>query len=91
MIVLTNQENLKHILTNNFENILWKDKIKCLYDLIYDLQNTHKLGYFFKDIKSENILYNYNNNEFYISDYNLSGLESENNKIIFGVLPYIAK
>jgi serine/threonine protein kinase len=90
MIVLTNQENLKHILTNNFENILWKDKIKCLYDLIYDLQNTHKLGYFFKDIKSENILYNYNNNEFYISDYNLSGLESENNKIIFGVLPYIA-
>jgi serine/threonine protein kinase len=92
MMVMENPENLKNILSSNFENILWKDKIKCLYDLICNLQNKHGLGYCFKNtIHNGNILYNDGNNKFYISDFKLFRTKNEDNKMIYdGVLPYIA-
>ena len=42
------QGNLRHILLSNFKNILWKDKIKILYDSAQDLKNLHELEYFHK-------------------------------------------
>ena len=48
--------NLRSHLSNNFNNILWKDKIELLQSITADLKNLHKLGYFHKDFHSGNIL-----------------------------------
>jgi serine/threonine protein kinase len=96
IILLADQGNLRHILSNNYNNILWKKKLNLLYNIASDLLSLHKLGYFHKDFHSGNILQNYNNyhnkNTTYISDFGLSGPSNEqksDNKIC-GVLPYIA-
>ena len=49
--------NLRSVLSSNFNNILWNDKIKNLYWIIHDLKNLHELGNFHKDFHSGNILY----------------------------------
>src|SRR5436190_3976723 len=94
IVQYANAGNLKHILSNNFNNILWKDKIKWLYDLIYNLRNIHKLGYFHKDFHSSNILQSTNLGitDSYIADFGLSGPanEQKSDNKIYGVLPYIA-
>jgi serine/threonine protein kinase len=101
MLIMENRDNLSSNLSNNFHNITWKDKIKCLYDLIYIIRNAHKLGKIFKDINSEDILYRKNNNKYYISHLYIPPSrrskffyaelsESEDDKTIYGVLPYIA-
>ncbi|RGB38667.1 kinase-like domain-containing protein [Rhizophagus diaphanus] len=48
--------NLRNILSINFNNIVWKEKIGYLYWSAMDLKNLHKLGYFHKDFHSGNIL-----------------------------------
>ena len=85
------QGNLRHILSNNFKNILWRDKLQLLEHSSADLKNLHKLEYFHKDFHSGNILRNENNDSF-ISDFGLSGPSNEqksDNKLC-GVLPYMA-
>ena len=47
---------LRHILSSNFNNISWIDKIFYLWKTAYDLGNLHRLGYFHKDFHSGNIL-----------------------------------
>ncbi|GES87557.1 kinase-like domain-containing protein [Rhizophagus clarus] len=94
--------NLRSILSSNFYNILWHDKIKYLYHSAIDLKNLHSLGFFHKDFHSGNILNtslhtsecsnNDNSNVSYLSDFGLSGpsnKQKSDNKIC-GVLPYIA-
>src|SRR6185436_19438902 len=90
IIQFANQGNLRHILSSNFKNMLWKDKIILLYNLLYDLKNLHGLGYFHKDFHSGNILQN--NNTSFVSDFGLSGPSNEqkSDDKICGVLPYIA-
>src|SRR5436190_185547 len=39
------QGNLRHVLSSNFNNILWNDKINLLYCLALDLKNLHELEY----------------------------------------------
>src|ERR671927_54715 len=56
IIQFANKGNLRHILSSNFNNILWKNKIKFLSDMSYDLKNLHKLGCFHKDFHSGNKL-----------------------------------
>jgi len=84
------QGNLRSILSSDFNNILWKDKIKNLYAIIYDLKNLHELGYFHKDFHSGNILYG--DKYPLISDFGLSGPsdKQKSDDKICGVLPYIA-
>src|SRR5688572_7956211 len=85
------QGNLRHVLSNNFNNISWKDKIELLWNLAIDLKILHKLGYYHKDLHSGNILKE-RHGDSYISDFGLSGPSNEqksNNKIC-GILPYIA-
>ena len=95
ILQFANKGNLRSILSSDFNNILWKDKIKNLYAIIYDLKNLHELGYFHKDFHSGNILqvyYNTNYNESYISDFGLSGPANEQkcDDKVYGVMPYIA-
>src|SRR5436190_1189014 len=90
IIQFADQGNLRHVLSSNFNNILWRDKIELLRHLTMDLKNLHKLGYFHKDFHSGNILKSSYTS--YISDFGLSGPSNEqksDNKIC-GVLPYIA-
>lgn len=82
--------NLRCVLSNNFNSILWKDKIRLLWYLTIDLKTLHHLGYSHKDFHSGNILQNNINN--YLSDFGLSGPanEQKSDSKIYGVLPYIA-
>ncbi|PKK66108.1 kinase-like protein [Rhizophagus irregularis] len=95
IVQFADQGNLRNILSNNFNNILWKDKITYLFELTMDLRNLHGLGYLHKDLHSGNILQISDNskiNNCYISDFGLSRPSNEqisDNKIC-GVLPYIA-
>ncbi|GBB84563.1 hypothetical protein RclHR1_11120007 [Rhizophagus clarus] len=82
--------NLRSILSRNFNNITWNNKIGYLYQSAMDLKNLHSMGFFHKDFHSGNIL-NLGDVS-YISDFGLSGPSNEqksDNKI-YGVLPYIA-
>src|SRR5208282_6023582 len=83
--------NLRSILSSDFNNVLWKDKIQLLSNSALDLKNLHGLEYFHKDFHSGNILQG-NNNWSYISDFGLSGPanEQKSDDKICGVLPYIA-
>ncbi|GBB87618.1 hypothetical protein RclHR1_01410001 [Rhizophagus clarus] len=83
--------SLKSILSRNFKNTLWKNKIKILHDTLVDLQKLHELGYFHKDFHSGNIL-QVCDDVSYISDFGLSGPanEQKSDKNIYGVMPYVA-
>src|ERR1044072_1468743 len=95
IIQFADQGNLRHVLSNNFNNILWKDKIKLLCPITFDLKNLHKLRYSHKDFHSGNILrskVNSGNYGTYISDFGLSGPSNkqQSDDKICGVLSYIA-
>src|SRR5438034_4461887 len=95
IIKFADKGNLRSSLSNNFNNILWKNKIKLLWHLLIDLRSLHKLGYFHKDFHSGNILQIYGDikyNSNYISDFGLSGPVNEQkcDDKVYGVLPYIA-
>jgi len=90
-----NKGNLRNILSNNFNNILWYEKIIMLTYLSLELRRLHMLGYLHKDFHSGNILQIDNHNcfnTFYISDFGLSGpaIEQKSDDKVYGVLPYIA-
>ncbi|RGB22417.1 kinase-like domain-containing protein [Rhizophagus diaphanus] len=85
----------RSILSSNFNNIFWNRKLFSLFNIVQDLKNLHKLGYFHKDFHSGNILQNsdaINDNLTYVSDFGLSGQSNEqkSDDKICGVLPYIA-
>src|SRR5436305_11237569 len=86
------QGNLRHVLSSNFNNILWRDKIFLLLNSIGDHKYLHGLGYFHKDFHSGNILKESANQFSYISDFGLSepSNEQKSDDKICGVLPYIA-
>jgi serine/threonine protein kinase len=91
MMVLqfANQGNLRSVLSQNFNNIFWKDKITYLLWLTYGLKSLHELGYFHKDFHSGNVLQS--DNFSYIADFGLSGPSNkQKSDKICGVLPYIA-
>src|ERR1041384_5023913 len=59
IIEFANNGSLSNILSNDFNNLLWKDKIEMLYYLVMDLKILHELGYFHRDFHSGNILKKY--------------------------------
>ncbi|POG79155.1 kinase-like domain-containing protein [Rhizophagus irregularis DAOM 181602=DAOM 197198] len=93
IIELANQGNLRSVLSNDFNNIFWNEKLSILSNMIFDLKGLHKLGYFHKDLHSGNVLQDNEHNEHsYISDFGLSRPSNEPRSYdkIYGVLPYIA-
>ncbi|GBB87621.1 hypothetical protein RclHR1_01410004 [Rhizophagus clarus] len=92
IIEFASMGNLRSSLSNNFNKIWWKNKIKLLYGSLVDLQDLHKLGYFHKDFHSGNIL-RFDDTISRISDFGLSGPASEqksDDSVVYGVMPYIA-
>jgi serine/threonine protein kinase len=95
IIKFADKGNLRNVLSKNFNNIMWKNKIELLYHSLIDLKELHKLGYFHKDFHSGNILqieYNVDSYDSYISDFGLSGPanEQKSDDKVYGVMPYIA-
>ncbi|GBB84525.1 hypothetical protein RclHR1_01110010 [Rhizophagus clarus] len=96
MIMELANESLRNTISSNFNNILWSDKLKILYEILTDLRRLHELGYFHKDIHSGNILkFRGLFDEdimYYISDFGLCGPSNEQKSDgkVYGVLPYIA-
>src|SRR6266498_158029 len=90
IIRFADKGNLRSSLSNNFNNILWENKIDLLRDALKNLRDLHKLGYFHKDFHSGNILQTGLIN--YISDFGLSGPANEQkcDDKVYGVMPYIA-
>src|SRR4051812_1696459 len=91
IVEFADQGNLRHVLSSNFNNMLWKKKIKLLSHLTMDLKHFHESEYFHKDFHSGNILSS-NKGYSFISDFGLSGPSNEqkSDDKICGVLPYIA-
>src|SRR5687767_1352271 len=85
-----NGGNLRSVLSTDFNNILWKEKVKNMWDLTSDLTYLHGLEYCHKDFHSGNILYD--ETMTFISDFGLSrpANEQKSDGKIYGVLPYIA-
>ena len=94
IIQFADQGNLRHVLSSNFNNMSWKEKMIQLSYLATDLKSLHELGYLHRDFHSGNILQiTYTGS--YISDFGLSGPSNEqksdeSDDKICGVLPYIA-
>ncbi|GBC48554.2 kinase-like domain-containing protein [Rhizophagus irregularis DAOM 181602=DAOM 197198] len=88
IIEFANEGNLRSILSNKFNNIMWESKIYYLYLMLIDLKDLHELGYCHKDFQS-NIL---QADTTYISDFELSGPANEQklDGKVYGVMPYIA-
>jgi serine/threonine protein kinase len=91
IIKFAEKGNLRTSLSNNFNNIMWKDKIKLLDEITYDLNELHNSGYIHKDFHNGNILQT--DVLSFISDFGLSGpanVQKSDDKVVYGVLPYIA-
>ena len=90
IVKFADERSLRSILSTNFNNILWKEKIDILISLTFDLKTLHDLGYCHKDLHSGNILRSCAFT--YLSDFGLSrpADEQKSNDKIYGVLPYIA-
>jgi len=44
VVQLASEGNLRSILSTNFNDILWKDKIICLFSILFDLKNLNDLS-----------------------------------------------
>ena len=88
-------DNLRKYLKSNFFNLTWKDKLRFLYNIAFNLFTIHRKEYVHKDLHSGNILqFNTGFNKTKITDLGLSQLinnsKSSNCSSVCGVLPYIA-
>ncbi|EXX68448.1 uncharacterized protein OCT59_016039 [Rhizophagus irregularis] len=90
IIKFADKGNLRSILLNNFNDFMWKNKIRLLWVISYDLNSLHNSGYLHKDFHSGNVLKT--NTGEYISDFGLSGPanEQKSDDKVYGVMPYIA-
>src|SRR5581483_3741160 len=88
--------SLRQHLNNSFNSLNWSDKLYNLYYIAAGLERIHEKGLIHHDFHCGNILNNKNGNSVYslITDLGLckpANVEtSQNNKQIFGVLPYVA-
>src|SRR5947207_1783982 len=84
------QGNLRCYLSENFNSIFWRSKIRWLSYMARSLRDLHGVNYFHKDFHSGNILQM--GNDPYLSDFGLSGPSNGRNfdEVIYGVLSYIA-
>src|SRR5581483_10648519 len=92
--------NLRQLLDNSFNSLNWNNKLYILLCITIGLAAIHKKGLIHRDFHCGNIL---NNKEYYINPYcsliadlgfckpaNVESSQNENNKQIYGVLPYVA-
>ncbi|GBB86740.1 hypothetical protein RclHR1_13130006, partial [Rhizophagus clarus] len=65
-----NGGNLRDYLKENFDLLLWENKIQMALDIIYGLKYLHSKGIIHKDLHSKNILVN--NDRLLIADFRLT-------------------
>ncbi|GES72879.1 kinase-like domain-containing protein [Rhizophagus clarus] len=87
VVKFTNVKSLRNILTNDFNKILWEDKIRLLRNLAFILRYLHELKYFYRDLRNGNILQN--DNYSYFELFELANEQKSDDKI-YGILPYIS-
>src|ERR1044071_4046452 len=85
--------SLRRVLSNDFNKISWRGKIKLLQCLIADLRYLHRLGHCHRNLHSGNILLNKQDGaRIYFAEFGLCGPASKPrfDDKIYGVLPYVA-
>src|SRR6266498_2565511 len=85
--------HLRKILSNKFHEILWKDKMIYLFDIIHELKTLHEFEFCHKNFHTRNILLKKSTKgkEIYLSDFGLSGPADKQplDDKVYGVFPFI--
>ena len=82
--------NLRKYLQQNHNQIIWKEKIHIVRNIITSLERIHFEKAIHGDLHSGNILYDEAINGFCISDLGTCGPVNKSSKGIYGNLPYKA-
>ncbi|GBC02962.1 hypothetical protein RclHR1_04900005 [Rhizophagus clarus] len=96
MVMELKKRNLRQHLNENFNSLKWKDKLIILRMILSGLSEIHNNELIHCDLHCGNILNDFDNVEWtYITDLGLCQPASimpsqNNNKKLFGVLPYVA-
>ncbi len=82
--------DLRKYLSQNYNKLIWKQKINIAYEIIEAIYKIHKENAIHKDLHSGNILYLQDYGYWYISDFGFCGPADKPLGSIYGNLPYIA-
>src|SRR6266496_2823205 len=82
--------NLREYLQQYHNQLTWKERIQITVGITYALDDIHNENAIHRDLHSGNILFEYNDQRFFISDLGFCGPADKPLKSIYGNLPYIA-
>jgi serine/threonine protein kinase len=86
-----NEKNFREYLRQNHNQLIKKERIKIIVDIINSLGKIHNENAIHKDLHSGNILYLKYNNFYYIGDLGSCGPADKQLESKYGNLPYIAQ
>ncbi|GBB87504.1 hypothetical protein RclHR1_00140008 [Rhizophagus clarus] len=91
MLVLNRMDiNLREYLNQNHNKLTWKERIQIVHFIVKAIFFIHKENAIHRDLHSGNILFNRDNQGFYISDLGFCGPANIPLNSIYGNLSYIA-
>ena len=92
IILVTNRMDisLKEYILRNHNKIMWKTKMKIIFEVIKAICRIHEEKYILRDLHSGNILYSQYKNDWCINDFKFCGSVNKPLYSIYGKLPYIA-
>ncbi|EXX70978.1 Ste20p [Rhizophagus irregularis DAOM 197198w] len=91
MIVMNRMDiNLREYLQQNHNKLTWKERIQIIDSIISAVYDIHREGAIHRDLHSGNILFNQNDQRFFISDLGFCGPANIPLDSIYGNLSYIA-
>ncbi|POG61692.1 kinase-like domain-containing protein [Rhizophagus irregularis DAOM 181602=DAOM 197198] len=82
--------NLREFLQQNHNQLIWKERIGIIYEIIHALDSIHRENSIHRDLHSGNILYLQFSDTWLISDLGFCGPADKPSTSIYGNLPYIA-
>jgi len=82
--------DLREYLKQNRNQILWKTKIKIIFEIVKALCRIHEENSVHKDLHSGNVLHSKDKDDWYISDLGGCGPADKPLKSLYGNLAYIA-
>src|SRR5579859_3859170 len=91
MLVMNKEDvNLREYLQQNHNQLIWKERIRIVLNIINAVDSIHKENSIHRDLHSGNILYSQFDDGWFISDLGFCGPANMSSKSIYGNLPYIA-
>ncbi|RGB39627.1 kinase-like domain-containing protein [Rhizophagus diaphanus] len=90
LVIMKMNMDLRKYLQQNYNQLIWKEKIRIVYEIIEAIYWIHKENAIHRDLHSGNILFSQFNDSWYISDLGFCGPADKSTKSIYGNLPYIA-